>query len=148
MPRSYPFEVRISVIQSRKEGYSWKEVKDLVRQRFELANIPSQRQMRKWVKSSDPGSLPCLAEEELKRRAEHEAFKDMFDMIPSVFLASVKGVDVGVMLAKCLLSRLEKSLGSERYQKVLREYEAESYSQKRGENESDRPGDTGAHSRV
>ena len=145
MPKTYPLEVRLSVLQSRKEGYSWKEVKDLIRQRFGPAKVPCQRQMSKWMKSSAV-SLSRLAAEDLKRRAELETVKDMSDLTPNVLLAFLKGADVGVILAKGLLSMLEKSLGSERYQKVLREYKAESYSQKRGESESDRPGDTGAHS--
>jgi len=125
VPKTYPLEIRISVVQGRKEGHSWKEVKELIRQRFGPGKVPGQRQMSKWMKSSDPESLSRLATEELKRRAELEAFKDVSDLMPNVFWAFLKGADVGIMLAKWLLTQLESTLGSERFQQVVREYLAE-----------------------
>ena len=52
MPKTYPVEVRLFVVDKKREGHSWDRIAELVKQEFKI-EPPGRRQMSKWVKTTD-----------------------------------------------------------------------------------------------
>lgn len=113
MPKKYPIDVRLFVVQTRAQGHSWDKVSEMVCQKFELEHPPSQRQMSKWIFK---GSVPGGAMREIEHRLPAFAsdwINIQQDSVTKAISESIAGKQPRVVWAKWIFSQLKWVLGFE-----------------------------------
>ena len=113
MPKKYPVDVRLFVVQTRAQGHSWDKVSEMVKEKFELERCPSQRQMSKWVFK---GSVPEDAMGEIKHRLPAFAsdwINIQQDSVTRAIAESIAGKQPLVVWAKWMFSQLKWVFGFE-----------------------------------
>lgn len=111
MPKKYPVDVRLFVVQARAQGHSWDKISEMVTQTFSLNRCPSQRQMSKWVFK---GSVPEDAMGEIKRRLPAFAsdwINIQQDNVGKAISESIAGTEPREVWARWIYSQLKWVLG-------------------------------------
>jgi len=94
MPRMFPVEVRLFVVEKKKEGHSWDRVIELVREQFKI-DPPSRRQMVKWLKTTDRpainNALEQKAKKELDAKKGQAIAMAMDDLLPDYGRPEMRG---------------------------------------------------------
>jgi hypothetical protein len=128
VPLSYPLEVRVFVVQQRKAGHSWGEVRELVGRQFALPRLPGRRQMRLWQIELESSPVPNAVQAQVDRLwpgAEQQAREQVDRIMPQMLSAALRGEDVVVFVGKLMLGWLEKEAGPPRFMRIVSEYLAE-----------------------
>lgn len=113
MPKKYPIDVRLFVVQTRAQGHSWDRVAEMVKQKFGLARSPSRRQMTKWIVK---GSVPGDALREIERRLPAfapEWISTQRDSVTKAISESIAGKQPLVVWAKWVFSQFKPVFGFE-----------------------------------
>lgn len=111
MPKKYPIDIRLFVVQTRAQGHSWDRVAEMVKQKFDLDRSPSRRQMSKWIFK---GSVPGDAMREIERRLPAfapEWISTQRDGVTKAISESIAGKQPQVVWAKWIFSQLKWVLG-------------------------------------
>ncbi len=128
----YADEVIAYVLAKRARNVKWNEIKDGIKQEFGL-KPPSERQMRDWF--NEMGGAASDPDRILKERlvqvtkattpfAIFSAQKLLFEQgIPELVKAWGQGEDPWIAGGTMMLSMLEQTVGSETYNKIIKQYE-------------------------
>lgn len=127
----YDDKVIAFAVAERKRGTKWKEVVEAIGRHFAI-KPPTERQMRKWytefgVDAVDP---EILIKESLVKVARATtpiaAFatqKYVIEQVPTLVEAWKQGKDPWTSGGIMVLSMLEQTVGSERFDQILDEYQ-------------------------
>ena len=128
MPRMFPVEIRLFVVEKRKKGHSWDRVAELVQQEFKIAP-PSRRQMVKWLKTTDRPAinhaLEQKAKQELETRKGQAIAVAMDDLLPRLWKARDAGEDIEYRGWSWFFGIQENVLGSKKFWQFLERYKNE-----------------------
>jgi hypothetical protein len=128
----YADEVIAYVLAKRAKNVKWNEIKEGIKQEFGL-KPPSERQMRDWFHelggaASDPDRILRERLVQVTKAttpfAIFSAQKLLFEQgIPELVKAWGQGEDPWIAGGTMLLSMLEQTVGSETYNKIIKQYE-------------------------
>lgn len=127
----YNDKVIAFAVAERKRGVKWKEIVDAIGRHFGITP-PSDRQMRKWFQEFgvDAVDTERLIRESLVKVARATtpvaAFatqKYVIEQVPSLVEAWKQGKDPWTAGGVMVLSMLEQTVGSERFDQILAEYQ-------------------------
>ena len=128
MPRTYPVEVRLFVVNKKREGHSWDRVAELVKQEFNIES-PGRRQMSKWVKTIDRSTinqaLEQTATKELEAKKGQAIAMAMDDLLPRLWKARDAGEDIEYRGWSWFFGIQENVLGSKKFWQYLDKYRIE-----------------------
>ena len=128
MPRMFPVEVRLFVVEKKKGGHSWDRVAELVQQEFKI-RPPSRRQMVKWLKTTDrpaiDHALEQKAKQELETRKGQAIAMAMDDLLPRLWKVRDAGEDIEYHGWSWFFGIQENVLGSKKFWQFLERYKTE-----------------------
>jgi hypothetical protein len=128
MPKMFPVEVRLFVVDKKKEGHSWERVTELLQQQFNI-DPPSRRQMVKWLKTTDRPAINHVLDQKVKKELETKKGKAiavaMEDLLPRLWKARDMGEDVEYRGWSWFFGIQENVLGSKKYWQFLERYKNE-----------------------
>ena len=128
MPRMFPVEVRLFVVEKKKEGHSWDRVTELVRQQFKI-DPPSRRQMVKWLKTTDRPAVNHALEQKAKKELDAKKGQAiamaMDDLLPRLWKARDAGEDIEYRGWSWFFGIQENVLGSKQFWQFLDRYKNE-----------------------
>lgn len=126
----YDDKVIAFAVAERKRGTRWKEIVEAIGRHFGM-KPPTERQMRKWyqefgVDAEDPEKL--LKENLIKVAratnpiAAFAAQKLAIEQVPTLVEAWKQGKDLWVAGGLMILSMLEQSVGTDKFDQILTEF--------------------------
>jgi hypothetical protein len=127
----YDDKVIAFAVTERRRGAKWKEIVSTIAHHFAI-KPPTERQMRKWYKeygvdTADPEKL--LRENLVKVArattpiAAFATQKFTIEQIPSLVEAWKQGKDLWIASGMMVLSMLEQTVGSDKFNQLLQEYQ-------------------------
>jgi hypothetical protein len=127
----YDDKVIAFAVTERRRGAKWKEIVDTIAHHFAI-KPPTERQMRKWYKeygvdTADPEKL--LRENLVKVArattpiAAFATQKFAIEQVPSLVEAWKQGKDLWIAGGIMVLSMLEQTVGSHKFNQLLQEYQ-------------------------
>jgi len=132
--RSFSKKVIAFAVTERSRGVRWKDIRNTIEQEFQI-RPPSERQMRSWYYEYDGASIDL---EKMLREALIKAARDSIPAaalathqlasqqgIPALLKALRQNKDPCVAGVVMILSTLEQMVGSEVYEKGIKEYRQE-----------------------
>ena len=132
--RSFSAKVIAFALTERSRGVRWKDIRNVIKQEFQI-RPPSERQMRSWYSEYDGGSIDL---EKMLREALIKATRDSIPAaalathqlttqqgIPALLKALRQNKDPRLAGAVMILSTLEQMVGSELYERGIKEYQQE-----------------------
>ena len=124
----FSFEVKLFVLNNRREGKGWGEIRRAIKERFNI-DPPTVRSMQKWEKETDRGVLNRALKEKAKKEAETikgQALTSVAeDLLPRLWKARDAGDDIEYEGWRWFFSIVENTLGSEKFKRFLRQYQNE-----------------------
>ena len=128
MPKTYPVEVRLFVVNKKGEGHSWDRVAELVKKEFNIES-PGRRQMGKWVKTTDRSTinqaLEQTATKELEAKKGQAIAMAMDALLPRLWKARDAGDDIEYRGWSWFFEIQENVLGSKKFWQYLDKYRIE-----------------------
>jgi hypothetical protein len=127
----YDDKVIAFAVTERRRGVKWKEIVDAIAHHFAI-KPPTERQMRKWYKEygGDTADPEKLLRENLVKVARATtpiaAFatqKFAIEQVPSLVEAGKQGKDLWIAGGIMVLSILEQTVGSDKFNQLLQEYQ-------------------------
>ncbi len=126
----YDDKVIAFAVAERKRGVRWKEIVDAIGRHFGI-KPPTERQMRKWYQefgldAADPEKL--LRENLVKVArattpvAAFATQKFAIEQVPALVDAWKQGKDPWIAGGVMVLSMLEQTVGSEKFNQIIEEY--------------------------
>ena len=126
----YDDKVIAFAVTERRRGAKWKEIVDTIAHHFAI-KPPTERQMRKWyneygVDTADPEKL--LRENLVKVArattpiAAFATQKFAIEQVPNLVEAWKQGKDLWIAGGMMVLSMLEQTVGSDKFNQLLQEY--------------------------
>ncbi len=125
MPKEYASEVKLFALQKKREGHTWEEVRDLIKQKFALDSVPSRRQMTKWVSNI---SVPGLVIDRVGRGLPDyitQMLSQQQDAFVKIMNEAMGGKDFNVLILKWMLSQMKDEFGIEKLKAAWTEFEEE-----------------------
>jgi hypothetical protein len=123
--RGFNFEVKLYVLDRRREGKTWGEIVQGIKERFNI-NPPTVRAMQKWEKELDREALNRALMEEARKLVPEVKQTVLGQMasgfIPVLWQARDVGGDVELEGWIWFLRVFEHQLGSEKFERVVSEY--------------------------
>ena len=128
MPKSFPVEVRLFVVDKKREGHSWDRVAELVKQEFKI-EPPGRRQMGKWLTTTDRSTINHAIEQtankELETKKGQAIAMAMDDLLPRLWKARDAGEDIEYRGWSWFFDFQENVLGSKMFWQYLEKYRNE-----------------------
>ena len=127
----YGDEVIAFAVTERRRGVKWKKIVEEIASHFAI-KPPTERQMRKWFDEygADEADPERLLKENLIKVARATtplaAFatqKYVIEQVPALVEAWKQGKDPWIAGGVMMLSTLEQTVGSERFNQILDEYQ-------------------------
>lgn len=125
MPKEYASQVKLFALQKKREGHTWEEVRELIKQKFALNLVPSRRQMTKWVSNT---SVPGLVIDRVGRGLPDyitQMLSQQQDAFAKIITEAMGGKDFNVLILKWMLSQMEGEFGTEKLRAAWTEFEEE-----------------------
>lgn len=132
--RRFSSKVIAFAVTERSRGVRWKDIRNAVKQEFQI-RPPSERQMRSWYDEYNGGSIDL---EKMLREALIKATRDSISAaalatqqlalqqsIPALLKALRQHKEPRLAGAVMILSTLEQMVGSELYERGIKEYQQE-----------------------
>ena len=124
--RRYGLTIQSYVIEQRKQGKPWKDLKQEVGDKFG-AKPPTIRAMQKWVQRGlDRAQIDkMLMEEARKKLPQAAAFTQAYFsevMLPTIWRSQAIGADLEQTMWTLLLSAMETAIGSDKFERFIGEY--------------------------
>jgi len=132
--RRFPEKIIAFVVTERSRGVRWKDIRNAVKQEFQI-RPPSERQMRSWYDEYHGGSIEL---EKMLRETLIKATRNSISAaalathnlalqqgIPALLKALRQNKDPRLAGAVMILSTLEQMVGSELYERGIKEYQQE-----------------------
>ncbi|MFP3975877.1 MAG: hypothetical protein ACLFVK_06620 [Dehalococcoidia bacterium] len=118
---NYNLRVKLFCVEKWREGRSWDEIKQSIREGFNV-EPPSTRTLQRWVKGLATYPLTEHAKREDKTTKTGEV---VGGLIAPILKARECGEEVEYGGWRCLFSILEAVLGHEKFMRFVQEYLAE-----------------------
>jgi hypothetical protein len=127
--KRYSLEIKMFALQKRRQNIGWREVRQAIERKFEI-QPPTIRVMQGWEKQfgTKEGFTQAVSQnvKEKAEAAKSEVITQILgNLLPHLMLAKDAGEDVESAGWKWFFSMLEKVLGSEKFERFLREYLSE-----------------------
>jgi len=132
--RNFSEKVIAFAVTERSRGVRWKDIRNAAKQEFQI-RPPSERQMRSWYDEYNGGSIDL---EKMLREALLKATRDSIPAaalatqqltvqqgIPALLKALRQNKDPRIAGVVMILTTLEQMVGSELYEKGIKEYQQE-----------------------
>ncbi len=124
--RRYGVSIQSSVIEERKQGKPWKDIRQEVKSKFGI-EPPTIRAMQGWVQRGlDRTQIDRMLAEEAKAKLPQAAdFTQKFVsevMLPAAWRSQAIGADLEQTLWGVFLGAMETAIGSDKFERVLGEY--------------------------
>ena len=117
-------EVKLFVLNERKEGKGWKIIKERIHERFNI-NPPTTRAMQKWEQHLDRAALSAEVMKDVKGKMgviEAEALNSAQGLLATLWKAQDDGQDLEVAGWKWFFTYLDKRLGDQRFEILVDSY--------------------------
>jgi hypothetical protein len=123
--RRFPIEVKMFVIERRRDGKEWSDIKRAIRETFNM-EPPTVRAMQRWDKELDRAALSRALKKRAKKEAQaaREQTVTMLaqDLLPTLWKAVDAGEDLEYTGWGWFFRLVETSLGTEKFQRFIGRY--------------------------
>ena len=123
--RRYPLELKMFVIEKRREGGEWSQIKRDIRERFTM-EPPTVRAMQRWDKELDRGALSKALKERARKEAEASREQTVAalaqDLLPTLWKAVDAGEELEYSGWRWFFNLVETSLGTQKFQSFIVRY--------------------------
>ena len=124
--RRYGVAIQSYVIEERKQGKPWTEIKQEVKSKFGI-EPPTIRAMQGWVQRGlDRTQIDRMLAEEAKAKLPQAAdFTQKFFsevMLPAAWRSQALGADLEQTMWTLFLSAMETAIGSDKFGRFINEY--------------------------
>ena len=124
--RRYGVSIQSYVIEERKQGRPWTEIKQEVKSKFGI-EPPTIRAMQGWVQRGlDRTQIDKMLMEEAKKKLpQAAAFTQAFFseiMLPNLWRSQAMGADLEQTMWGLLLGAMETAIGSVKFERFIGEY--------------------------
>ena len=124
--RRYGVAIQSYVIEERKQGKPWTEIKEEVKSKFGM-EPPTIRAMQGWVQRGlDRAQIDRMLAEEARAKLPQAAdFTQKFVsdvMLPAAWRSQAIGADLEQTLWGLFLAAMETAIGSDKFERFLGEY--------------------------
>jgi hypothetical protein len=123
--RRFPIEVKVFVIEKRRDGKEWSQIKQGIREKFSM-EPPTVRAMQRWDKELDRAALSRALKDKAKKDAQaaKEQTVTMLaqDLLPTLWKAVDAGEDIEYSGWNWFFRLIETSLGTEKFQRFVNRY--------------------------
>lgn len=124
--RKYGLAIQSYVIEQRKQGKPWKDLKQEMEDKFGTKS-PTIRAMQKWVaRGLDRVEIDKMLMEEAERKLPQAAmftrayFAEV--MLPNIWRSQALGADLEQTMWALFLSAMETAIGSDKFARFINEY--------------------------
>jgi hypothetical protein len=123
--RRFPIEVKVFVIEKRRDDKEWSEIKRGIRETFNM-EPPTVRAMQRWDKELDRAALSRALKDKAKKDAQaaKEQTVTMLaqDLLPTLWKAVDAGEDIEYSGWNWFFRLIETSLGTQKFQRFIGRY--------------------------
>ena len=123
--RRYPLEVKMFVIEKRRAGSEWSQIKQGIRETFNM-EPPTVRAMQRWDKELDRGALSKALKAKAKKEAEATKEQTVAmlaqDLLPTLWKAVDAGEELEYSGWSWFFRLVESSLGTKKFQSFIVRY--------------------------
>ncbi|MDD5509491.1 MAG: hypothetical protein PHI12_01575 [Dehalococcoidales bacterium] len=123
--RRFPIEVKVFVIEKRRDGKEWSEIKQAIRETFNM-EPPTVRAMQRWDKELDRAALSKALKERAKKDAQvaKEQTVTMLaqDLLPTLWKAVDAGEELEYTGWNWFFRLVETSLGTQKFKSFMGRY--------------------------
>ena len=123
--RRYPLEVKMFVIEKRRENNEWSQIKQGIREKFSM-EPPTVRAMQRWDKELDRAALSKALKERAKKEAlaarEQTVTMLAQDLLPTLWKAVDAGDELEYPGWSWFFRLVETSMGTDKFQKFIARY--------------------------
>ena len=123
--RRFPLEVKMFVIEKRREGNEWSQIKQGILERFNM-EPPTVRAMQRWDKELDRGAISKALKDKAKKDAQaaKEQTVTMLaqDLLPTLWKAVDAGEELEYSGWSWFFRLVETSLGTKKFQNFIGRY--------------------------
>ena len=123
--RRFPIEVKVFVIEKRRDGKEWSEIKRGIRETFNM-EPPTVRAMQRWDKELDRAALSRALKDKAKKDAQaaKEQTVTMLaqDLLPTLWKAVDAGEELEYSGWSWFFRLVETSLGTQKFQSFIVRY--------------------------
>ena len=123
--RRYPLEVKMFVIEKRRAGSEWSQIKQGIRETFNM-EPPTVRAMQRWDKELDRGALSKALKARAKKEAEATKEQTITmlaqDLLPTLWKAVDAGEELEYSGWSWFFRLVESSLGTKKFQSFIVRY--------------------------
>jgi len=125
----YKTEVKLFALNERSQGKGWQIIRQRIRERFNV-EPPTVRAMEKWQKSLNPETITAElmkdAKAEIPKIGAAVQMEVAQNLLPVLLKAREAGVDMETAAWKWFFQWIERWLGRERFEQLVKEYFSES----------------------
>ena len=123
--RRFPIEVKAYVIEQRRDGKEWSEIKRGIQERLKM-KPPTLRAMQRWDKDLDRAALSRALKEKVARDARDAKEQTVTmlaqDLLPTLWKAVDAGEDIEYSGWNWFFRLVETSLGTEKFERFIARY--------------------------
>ena len=122
--KRFQSEVKLFVLNERKEGKGWKIIKERMQERFNITP-PTTRAMQKWEQKLDRSALSAELMKDVKGKMSvisAEALQSAQGLLANLWQAKDDGQDLEVAGWKWLFHYLDNRLGDRRFEILVDSY--------------------------
>jgi hypothetical protein len=122
--KRFQSEVKLFVLNERREGKGWKIIKERMHERFNI-NPPTTRAMQKWEQKLDRSALTAEVMKDVKGKIgviEAEALQSAQGLLTTLWQAKDDGQDLELAGWKWFFNYLDQRLGDQRFEYLVNAY--------------------------
>jgi len=123
---AFTIDVKLFAIRLKREGKSWGEIQQSIKERFGPKILPTVRSLQLWEKETEQGLFDKEIKEKAKKEAEtakNQAITQVAEeLLPRLWKARDAGEDIEYEGWRWFFSIVENALGSEKARKYMQKY--------------------------
>jgi len=123
--KRYNFELKLFVLDSRRQGKRWGEIKRAIKEKFKI-EPPTVRTMQNWQEGTDRDilsrALKDKAEEESEVIRKQAVNRVVQEMLPQILEAKAAGTDIEYIGWRWFFSVMSNILGRDKFRQFMDRY--------------------------